>query len=246
MRSAVRSILIAAVLSILLAVPASAAKSPAYKGYCGKQAKKLKGVVRTQHKSAGIYEYTRKNGSKGFWCFSKYKTWSWLAEGKLGFPTKPLYVPGKCMALTTFSSYAGSQVDLQVIPKKRKNGIWPFGSPTWTTFGPSGPGPPNSFNPHNDKAVKSPVFKAVLLDNCVFVVAYRDGGSGLGRIHVMEARERWVPWFEGPLETADMTNQELGSITATPAGEHAVSISWSEAGVPHTEIVADKGVASSF
>jgi hypothetical protein len=62
----------------------------------------------------------------------------------------------------------------------------------------------------------------------------------------MEARERWVPWYEGALETTDMTDQELRSVTATPAGDHAVTINWSEAGIPHTETVVDKGVPSKF
>jgi hypothetical protein len=235
-------------LVTLLALPSpAAAKAPAYKGYCGKQAKKFHASVRSQLKSAGIFEYSRKDHTQGFWCFAKYKTWDYTAAGKISFPAAPLYVPGKCVAFPTFSSYAGSQIDLHVVPTKRKNGIWPFGGPNWVTFGPPGPGEPGGFNPHHNKAVKSPIYKIQLLENCVLVVTFRWGGkSGAGHVQIMEARNRWVPWYEFPGAASAMSDQELRSLTATPAGEHAVTLSWSEAGVPYTDTVIDKGVPAEF
>ncbi|MGH2958692.1 MAG: hypothetical protein ACRDKE_03745, partial [Solirubrobacterales bacterium] len=190
---------------------------------------------------------SRKNHTQGFWCFAKYKTWDYLPTGKLTVLGKPLYVPGKCLAFATFSSYWGSQMDMRVVPTKRTKGIWDFGGPTTTVFGPTGPGAPGSFNPHNDKAVKSPVFKLELLENCVALATFRAGGkTGLGRMQLFEARRKWVPWFDVPSPTSDMSDQELKSVTATPAGDHAVSLSWAELGIPYTELYADHGVESSF
>jgi hypothetical protein len=248
MRVVFSFILLTAALATLVSLPSSAAaKAPAYSGYCGKQAKKNKGIVRSQLESAGIFEYSRKDHTRGFWCFEKYKTWDHSPAGKISFPAPPVYVPGKCFALPTFSSYSASQVDLHVIPTKRTKGHWNLGSQNVTTFGPPGPGPPGGFNPHHDKAVKSPVYKLELLDNCVAVLAFRAGGkTGAGRIQLFEARDKWVPWYETPLPSSGMSDQELRSVTAAPAGDHMISLSWTELGIPYNEIYADKGVKSSF
>jgi hypothetical protein len=241
-----RTLLVAGLLAMLALPSPAVARAPAYQGYCGKQAKKFGGIVRSQNKTAGIYTYSRKDRTRGFWCFSKYKAWDYLAGGKLTVLGKPLYVPGKCLAFATFSSYWGSQMDMRVVPTKRTRGFWDFGGPNWTVFGPVGPGDPGSFNPHNAKAVKSPVFKLELLSNCVALAAFRDGGTGLGRMQLFEARRNWVPWFDAPNPTSDMTDEELGSVTATAPGDHAVALGWSELGVPHTKTYVDHGVASSF
>jgi hypothetical protein len=243
MRPAASGIVLAVILATGLVLPTSAsATSPAYKGYCGKQAKKFHQILRSQNKAAGIFQYSRKNHTSGSWCFAKYKIWDTFSSGKITYLSKPQYIPGKCLAMPNYTTHWGTQVEGALMPPTRARGRWVVKHYSTQGFGPMPPGAPGSFNPHGNKAVKAKTYKLQLLDNCVFIASYRNGTGYPGNIFLTSFRRNWASYFQTPSPTADMSDNELRAVKATPVGDSGAQVDWTELGIPHMEILVDDGV----
>jgi hypothetical protein len=90
-----------------------------------------------------------------------------------------------------------------------------------------------------------PLTEIQLLSNCVLVATYRESADSPGAIFITEARDHWVPQFDTPYPTSSMSDAELRAVKATPAGDHAVSLSWTNGGVAKAETFADEGVPAT-